>query len=113
MKGSAFEGRGYEPGASAFFWKNLEKSLYDAARITVYGSSRRLGRPLRELSDAWDLRIEDEGVDSKRGGRVFLALLPTIGEAAPKLFDQPTLFGDTWNPEDTVCSRTGPFGSMI
>lgn len=113
LTGSAFEGRGYDPGASAFFWRNLEKSLFDAARITVFGSSRRIGRPLRELSDAWALRIEDEGPDAKLGGRVFLALLPTIGDAAPKLFEQRSLFGDTLNRDDTVLDWLGDVTAAV
>jgi hypothetical protein len=113
LRGSAFEGRGYDPGASAFFWRNLEKSLYDAARITVFGSSRRIGRPLKELSTAWALRIDDEGPDTRAGGRVFLALLPKVGEVAPRLFQQRSLFGDDLNPEDTVLDWLGDVTSAV
>lgn len=87
--------------------------MFDAARITVYGSSRRTGRPLRELSEAWNLRIADEGPDSRLGGRVFQALLPPVGEAAPKLFQQRSLFGDDLNPKDTVLDWLGDVTSAI
>ena len=107
LTGSAFEGRGYDPDASNFFWRNLEKSLYDAARITVYGTSRKIGRPLRQLADTWNLRVEDEGQDSREGGRVFLGYLPRLGEAAPQLFEQKSLFSDDLSQEDTVFDWLG------
>lgn len=107
LRGRAFTGRGYEPEAANFFWRNLEKSLYNAARITIYGASRKIGRPLQQLSDAWRLRVEDQGLDSKADGRIFTALLPSVGDAIPQLFHQKLLFGETLNPNDTVLDWLG------
>lgn len=44
---------------------------------------------------------------------MFLALLPTIGDAAPQLFEQRTLFGDDLNPEDTVLDWLGDVASAV
>ena len=113
ITGAAFEGRGVEPDVEHYFWRRLERSLIDAARITVYGASRKVGRSLKGLEDAWALRKQDEGPDAKRGGRTFLALLPRLGDAAPRLFEQGSLFGETLDPDDTVLDWTAAIAASV
>ena len=113
LRGRAFAGRGYDPTATAFFWKNLRKSLYGATRITVYGASKKIGRPLHELSDVWNFRVEDEGADSNVDGHAFTALLPRVGDVIPQLFTQSSLFGDSLNPDDTVMDWLGDVANAV
>lgn len=112
MEGPAFAERGIDPLAPEFFWKHLRLALHDSARVRVYGASRKIGRSLRQLEDAWTFRVEDLGKDSRADSHGFNILLPKLGDAAPKLFEQPDLFGSI-DPDDTVLDWFGDVANAL
>ena len=85
----------------------LPLALRDAVRMRVYASSRRIGRPLQSLHEAWGLWLGDVVADRDTGGTTMIARVPTLGDAAPKLFDQGVLFDDGLKPTDTVFDLLG------
>jgi hypothetical protein len=85
----------------------LPLALRDAVRMRVYASSRRIGRPLQALHNAWDLWLGDIQADKASGGTSLIARVPTLGDAAPKLFEQGVLFDDGLKETDTVFDLLG------
>lgn len=85
----------------------LPLALRDAIRMRVYASSRRIGRPLKALHNAWDLWLGDVHADKETGGTALIARVPTLGDAAPKLFEQEVLFEDGLKRTDTVFDLLG------
>jgi len=80
--------------------------------MTVYGASRKVGRSLRELEQAWHFRYEDLGKNSMSDTYGFNVLLPRLGEVAPRLFEQQSLFAEL-NPDDTVLDWFGDVTSAV
>lgn len=107
VSGRGFEGRRYHPESHAYFFKHLAQSLRDATRARVFSISRQIGRPMRGLSEAWDLRVEDAGFSQETEGHRFRVFVPTLEEAAPELFAQPSLFGEELRRTDTVLDLFG------
>ena len=102
LTGSGFDGAYFKPEAMSSVERTLPIALRDAMRMRLYASSRRIGRPLQALHNSWDLWLGDIKSDAKSGGTSMIARVPTLGDAAPKLFEQTVLYDDGLNREDTV-----------
>lgn len=80
--------------------KRLPEVLRDAVRMRVFASSRKIGRPGLVVEAALDLWLGDVRKDEATGGT---ARVPTLGRAAPRLFDQGLRWEeDGLRREDTV-----------
>lgn len=89
------------PPAHRFASHWIEDSVRRSARMRVYAVSRKVGRPQGDLQNLCEVFDGGFTMDGSAGlGLVFYA--PTIKDAAPRLLDQPSLFGDNLDPEDTV-----------
>lgn len=107
VSGRGFEGIRYYPEAHAFFFKHLAQNLRDATRARIFSVSRQVGRPIKGLSEAWDLRVEDAGSSEDNSGHRFRVFVPTLEDAAPELFAQRSLFDDELRGSDTVFDLLG------
>lgn len=87
--------------------KRLPEILRDAARMRLYASSRKIGRPGLVVEQALDLWFGEVREDKATGGTAVTARVPSLGEAAPKLFEQGVLWEDGLRKEDTVFDLLG------
>lgn len=72
----------------------------------ILRSSRRIGRPLKELSAAWEVRYSGQSAGPDHSTRMHF-IAPRLCDAAPKLFDQGLLWEDLIKPEDTAFDLMG------
>lgn len=107
LTGPEFQGTFFRPEAMAQLEKRLPEVLRDAARMRLYASSRKIGRPGLVVEHALDLWFGEVREDEATGGTAVTARVPTLGEAAPKLFDQGVLWEDGLRKEDTVFDLLG------
>jgi hypothetical protein len=84
------------PRAGRFVSRWVEESLRRSTRMRVVSISRKVGRPESVIRPIWEIFEKGWSQD----GLVYCA--PTIKEAAPKLLEQPALFGEPLNPDDTA-----------
>lgn len=87
--------------------RNLPNTLRDTARMRVFASSRTVGRPGRFIEAATDLWFGNVREDQNTGGTLVTARVPTLGDAAPLVFQQGVLFDDGLRREDTVFDLLG------
>lgn len=81
-------------------------TVRETVRMGFLRSSRRVGRPLKELAAVWDIRYS--GQSKGPGGATRLHFgAQTLGQAAPKLFRQGLLFDDLLNPDQTAFDLVG------
>ena len=107
LTGPEFEGTFFRPEAMALVERRLPEALRDAARMRVFASSRKIGRPGRIVETALDLWFGDVREDPESGGTAITARVPTLGDAAPQIFDQGVLWDDGLRKEDTVFDLLG------
>src|SRR5688572_21974512 len=93
LQGPGSFGRFARPEAVGLVLSRIKPAVRESVRMRVLGSSRRVGRPLRELSAAWDIRYggQTRGPDDSTR-LVFRA--PSLRRAAPRVFEQGVLFDD-------------------
>ncbi|HMN41873.1 MAG TPA: hypothetical protein PKE29_13595 [Phycisphaerales bacterium] len=80
--------------------------VIQTVRMSVLRTSRRVGRPIKELQSAWEVLHggQEKGPD---GSTRLLFRLPTLGAAAPRLFEQGFLWNDGPKPDDTAFDLIG------
>ncbi|MCC7435384.1 MAG: hypothetical protein IT363_11925 [Methanoregulaceae archaeon] len=106
VSGEGFHGRSVQPEAQAVFVRQTLQAVRDAARLKTLHGSRIKGRPIKPLESAWDLLMEPWEASGEETRFLFRA--PTLGSAAPALFEQQGLFEeDRLQPEWTVFDLLG------
>ncbi|MBX3175893.1 MAG: hypothetical protein KF886_00890 [Candidatus Hydrogenedentes bacterium] len=94
------------PAAAAPLLSVLEPALRDNLRLAFFSSSRIKGRPSRPLQKAWAIRLA--GLRAGQDGATVLVFeAPTLGEAAPALYDQRDLWDDAPGPDETALDLLG------
>jgi len=106
LTGPGCHGKYARPEAVGGVLSRIGATLRDAVRMSVLHSSRRVGRPMSELSHAWHIRSGGQTAGPDQATRL-LFKAPTLKDAAPALFDQGLLWEDGPNPEDTAFDLMG------
>lgn len=99
VKGDGFGGRYVKPSAQAAFVKRTEGAIRAATRFKTIRFSSVKGRPEKFLSQAWDIE-QAPWTATEAGDTLLVFRAPTLGEAAPELFQQGVLFEDVMLQED-------------
>ncbi len=71
-------------------FKQLDQTVRPCVRMALTGRSQKVGHPQGWLREATDLRCSGFRHDANR--TTLLLAMPTLGEAAPLFFEQPSLF---------------------
>jgi hypothetical protein len=103
------------PGVSVVFgWKlfrQIERTVQPCVRMALTGRSAQVGQPPKWLQVAWDVRATGF---SRRGSDVVIHLsVPRLGDAAPKVFEQKTLWDDAVKPDETALELMGKLVSDV
>lgn len=100
LEGPSCFGRFARPETVGLVLSHIKPTVRESVRMSILHSSRRVGRPWRELTAVWDIRYGGQCKSPQDGTRlVFCA--PTLVSAAPILFEQGQLFDDGPDREDT------------
>ncbi|MDX2065418.1 MAG: hypothetical protein SFX74_06720 [Fimbriimonadaceae bacterium] len=111
LRGPAFATPGHDPRALSYVWRSLESCLRATATHAVYGAVPT-GRTNKIPAAAWEFRIGDFQQDVPSATGRYQLLLPTLGEAAPRVFEQGSLF-ESLRPEDTALDCLGDFAAAV
>ena len=91
--------------------RRLEDTARPCVRMAIEGASASAGAPPLWLERASDIRTVGF---SERGAQSILRLkAPTLGDAVPEFFDQPTLWPGMADPDDTAIQLIGRIGSVV
>jgi hypothetical protein len=87
---------------------HLEKTVRPCVRMALTGRSSMVGQPPTWLRAAWDFRALDF---SRRDGNTVLHIAaPTLGVAAPRIFEQQSLWEKAVRPDETALDL---FGKLV
>lgn len=78
----------------------LEKTVRPCVRMALTGRSARVGQPPQWMRAAWDFRAL--GFEHRDGDTILRVAAPTLGNAAPRVFEQQSLWPDSVLPTETV-----------
>ena len=86
----------------------LERTVRPCVRMALTGRSTRVGQPPQWMRAAWDFRAL--GFDHRGGDTILRIAAPTLGDAAPRVFEQQTLWQDAVRPTETALDL---FGKLV
>jgi hypothetical protein len=96
-----------KPEALSGFANHTLQAARDAARLKTVRASRVKGRPFQFLHKIWDLD-QAPWTETDKGETLLIFRAPTLEQAAPKLFEQESLFSeDRLQPDWTVFDLLG------
>ena len=87
---------------------HLEKTVRPCVRMALTGRSSIVGQPPRWLRAAWDFRALD--FSRRDGNTVLRVAAPTLGVAAPRVFEQQSLWEKAVRPDETALDL---FGKLV
>lgn len=106
LRGEACDGATIDSEAAGALLYSFPSLVRDSVRMGILRSSHRAGKPMKELASAWDIRFAGQS----RGPNfsvLFHVLAPRLEDAAPRLFEQRTLFEEIAAPDDTGIDLAG------
>jgi hypothetical protein len=96
---------------SSALLRHLNETARPCVRMAIEGASASVGAPPQWLERASDIRTLGFG---QRNGRSVLHLkAPTLGEAAPELFEQQRLWPGVASPNDTALQLIGKVSFVV
>jgi hypothetical protein len=97
------------PGVSVVFgaklFRQIERTVQPCVRMALTGRSAQVGQPPKWLQAAWDVRAT--GFSHRDLDMVIHLSVPKLGEAAPKVFEQQTLWDEAVKPDETALELMG------
>lgn len=94
------------PEAIAPFLSQIIPLVRDNIRLAFFKSSRIKGRPYRPLQRAWEIRFSGISAVDTIGTQLVFEV-PTLGDAAPQLYEQTEMWDDTPSAEETGLDLLG------
>ena len=86
-------------------FRQIERTVQPCVRMALTGRSAQVGQPPKWLQAAWDVRALGF---SHRGSDVVMHLsVPRLGDAAPRVFEQQTLWQEAITPNETALELLG------
>lgn len=106
LYGPGCDGRFARPDAVGGVLSRIGPMAIQTVRMSVLHTSRKVGRPMKELKAAWDVRHggQKAGPD---GSTRLLFQAPTLEQSAPSLFSQGVLWDEGPKPQDTAFDLIG------
>jgi hypothetical protein len=98
-------------GISSALLQRLEDTARPCVRMAIEGASSSSGAPPAWLERASDIRTV--GFSARGAQSILHVKAPTLGEAAPEVFDQPKLWPGMARAEDTVINLIGRVGHSV
>lgn len=96
---------------SSAFLRRLENTVRPSVRMALEGTSSSPGAPPAWLDKASDIRTL--GFSEHNGSSVLHLKAPQLGDAAPKLFEQHSLWPTTASPGDTALHVIGRIAAAL
>jgi hypothetical protein len=81
-------------------FRRLTSTIQPSVRMALTGRSSQTGQPPRWLQDASDVRVK--GFSNRDEDTVMHLVSPTLGDAAPKAFEQARLWDEGVRPDETA-----------
>ena len=107
LRGAAGDGAEVRPETAGYLLVRLHELVRDSIRMGVLHSSRRQGRPIKELAPAWEeIRFKGQS-DGLNGATLLHYMAPRLQDAAAGLFAQGRLFDDVVAADDTGFDLAG------
>ncbi len=101
-----------EPGIAisigGLLLSQLERTVRPCVRMALTGRSMHVGQPPQWMRSAWDFRAL--GFDHRDGDTILHVAAPTLGDAAPRVFEQQSLWQDSVRPTETALDL---FGKLV
>jgi hypothetical protein len=105
IQGAEDENPGVAVSLAGKLLQQIERTVQPCVRMALTGRSAQVGKPPKWLQAAWDVRATSF---SRRGLDTVLHLsVPRLGDAAPKVFDQQTLWDVAVKPDETALELLG------
>lgn len=104
-------GRDVPLSLSSALLRRLESTARPSVRMALEGTSVSVGAPPAWLERASDIRTL--GFSGKAGVSVLHVKAPTLGVAAPKLFEQQSFWPSAALPEDTALQVIGKIAKAV
>jgi predicted nucleic acid-binding protein len=105
VQGAEDENPGVGIGLGSKLFRQIERTVQPCVRMALTGRSAQVGQPPKWLQAAWDVRAMGF---SRRGSDTVIHLsVPKLGDAAPKAFEQQTLWDDAVKPDETAIDVAG------
>ena len=105
------EGPGIAISVGGPLLRRLEETVRPCVRMALTGKSAKVGKPPRWLRAAWDFRALS--FDRRGGDTVLRVSSPTLGEAAPRVFEQQRLWDEGVRPTETALDLLGKLVSDV
>ncbi len=105
VQGAVEESPGVGIGFGGKLFRQIERTVQPCVRMALTGRSAQVGQPPKWLQAAWDVRATEF---SRRNSDIVIHLrVPTLGDAAPKVFEQQTLWDSDVKPDETALELMG------
>jgi len=105
IQGAEDENPGVAVSLAGKLLQQIERTVQPCVRMALTGRSAQVGKPPKWLQAAWDVRATSF---SRHGSDTILHLsVPRLGDAAPKAFDQKTLWDVAVSPDETALELMG------
>jgi len=111
LRTEAFYGGDVPLSLSSPLLRRLENTVRPSVRMVLEGTSASVGAPPAWLERASDIRTL--GFSAQNGQTILHLKAPKLGDAAPRLFEQQSLWPHTASPEDTAIQVVGKIARAI
>lgn len=105
VQGAEDESPGIGIAFGGKLFRQIERTVQPCVRMALTGRSAQVGQPPKWLQAAWDVRAT--GFSRRDSDTVIHLSLPRLGEAAPRVFEQKTLWDMAVMPDETALELMG------
>ncbi|HTU48717.1 MAG TPA: hypothetical protein VMF91_26885 [Bryobacteraceae bacterium] len=111
LRTEAFYGGDIPLALSSPLLRRLENTARPSVRMVLEGTSASVGAPPAWLERASDIRTL--GFSARDGDSILHLKAPKLGDAAPRLFEQQSLWPGNASPEDTAIQVIGRISEAV
>lgn len=105
VRGAVEDGPGAGVHLAGAVFREITKTVKPCVRMALTGRSASVGKPPDWLQKAWNVRVV--GFSRRAEDVIFQMSSPTLGEAAPKVFEQTSLWDDDLRSDETALDLMG------
>ena len=111
VQGAADEGPGAGVRISGDIFRQIERTVKPCVSMALTGRSGRVGQPPKWLQAACNVRVL--GFSRRDSDLVLNLASPTLGDAAPRVFEQVSLWEDSVRSDETALELMGKLVSDV
>lgn len=105
VRGAAEDGPGAGVHLASSIFREISKTVRPCVRMALTGRSTSVGKPPVWLQQAWNVRVV--GFSRRAEDVIFRMSSPTLGDAAPKVFEQTSFWDDDVRADETALDLMG------